>query len=223
MDLLAAWLDLCERVGAHGDCSGVGRSLVDAYAGPDRAYHDVRHLAEVLEHVDALAGAAAAADLVRLAAWFHDAVYDTHVGAQPAAGSSEEGAESSEERSARLATERLLGLGLDEADVTEVARLVRLTATHDPELGDADGAVLCDADLAVLARDPAGYAGYVAAVRQEYAHVPDPLFRTGRAAILRALLDQPQLFRTPTAAARWEARARANVTAELTTLDKGAG
>jgi predicted metal-dependent HD superfamily phosphohydrolase len=220
MDLLTAWLDLCDRVGARGDCPGVGRSLVDAYAGPDRAYHDVRHLAEVLEHVDALAGAAAAADLVRLAAWFHDAVYDTHAGPEPGESGA---AGSSEERSARLATERLLGLGLDEADVTEVARLVRLTATHDPEPGDADGAVLCDADLAVLARDPAGYAGYVAAVRQEYAHVPDHLFRTGRAAILRALLDQPQLFRTPTAAGRWEARARANVTAELTTLDKGPG
>ncbi len=216
MDLLTAWLDLCDRVGARGDCSGVGRSLVDAYAGPDRAYHDVRHLAEVLEHVDALAGAAAAADLVRLAAWFHDAVYDTHAGPESGEGVA---AGSSEERSARLATERLLGLGLDEADVTEVARLVRLTATHDPAPGDADGAVLCDADLAVLARDPAGYAGYVVAVRQEYGHVPDHLFRAGRAAILRALLDQPQLFRTPTAAARWEARARANVTAELTTLD----
>ncbi len=214
MDLLATWLDLCDRVGARGDCSGVGRSLMVAYAGPDRAYHDVRHLAEVLEHVDALAGAAAAADLVRLAAWFHDAVYDTHVGAEPG----DRGASSSEDRSARLATDSLFGLGLDEVEVTEVARLVRLTATHDPEPGDADGAVLCDADLAVLARDPTGYAGYVAAVRQEYAHVPDDLFRTGRAAILRALLDQPRLFRTPAAAARWEARARANVTAELTAL-----
>ena len=95
-----------------------------------------------------------------------------------------------------------------------------LTATHDPEPGDANGAVLCDADLAVLARDPAGYADYAAAIRREYAHVPDELFRRGRAAILRGLLEQPALFRTPSAVNRWEAEARANVAAELRDLER---
>ena len=44
--------------------------------------------------------------------------------------------------------------------------------------------VLSDADLAILARAADRYQDYAADVRREYAHVPDPAFRSGRAAIL---------------------------------------
>jgi predicted metal-dependent HD superfamily phosphohydrolase len=210
MDLVAAWARVCQAQRAVGDVSSAGGRLLDAYGGPGRIYHDLRHLAEVLARVDELAGEAENPDLVRLAAWFHDAVYV----AQPAAGGA-----SGEELSARLAELELAGLGLPVRARDEVARLVRLTARHAPAEGDHNGAVLCDADLAVLARDPAGYAAYVADVRREYAAVPEPAFRAGRAAILRALLEAPVLFRTPLGRSRWEAPARANLVAELRTLD----
>ena len=217
MDLFAAWTRVALAVGARGDVAGAGARLLGAYGSPERAYHDLRHLTEVLERVDELAAAAADPDLVRLAAWFHDAVYDTSP--DRAAGSDAGGSDAgNEELSAQLAERALLALRVDPDAAEEVARLVRLTAEHDPDPFDANGCVLCDADLAVLARDPAGYAQYVAAVRREYAHVPDELFRRGRAAILRGLLVQPVLFRTPSAHNRWEATARANVTAELRDL-----
>jgi len=95
---------------------------------------------------------------------------------------------------------------------------VLLTAGHDPAPDDADGAVLCDADLAILAADPEAYAAYTRAVRAEYAHVPDDAFRTGRAAVLQGLLDLPALFRTPHGHAMWEPRARANLRTELRNL-----
>ncbi len=82
--------------------------------------------------------------------------------------------------------------------MTEVARLVRLTVTHDPDGGDLNGETLCDADLAVLASDPAAYAAYAAAVREEYGFVPDDAFREGRAAVLRHLLDLPGSSAPPT-------------------------
>ena len=66
----------------------------------------------------------------------------------------------------------------------EVARLVRLTERHLPADDDANGCVLSDADLAILAATPERYAEYAADVRREYAHVPDDLFRAGRAAVL---------------------------------------
>jgi predicted metal-dependent HD superfamily phosphohydrolase len=62
------------------------------------------------------------------------------------------------------------------------------------------------------------YAEYVADVRGEYAHVPDVLFATGRAAVLRDLLAKPTLFHTAHARAHWEPAARANVEAELDEL-----
>ena len=102
-----------------------------------------------------------------------------------------------------------------------MARLVRLTATHRPEPDDRDGQVLSDADLAVLAADEERYAGYVAGVRAEYAHVADDDFRRGRAAVLRDLLAKPALFHTAAARDLWEERARANVTRELAGLERG--
>lgn len=99
-----------------------------------------------------------------------------------------------------------------------MGRLVLLTAGHAVSPDDPDGALLCDADLAVLAGDPMQYDRYAAAVRREYGHVPEPDFRAGRARVLDGLLALPALFRLPPLAARWEAPARANLTRELGTL-----
>jgi predicted metal-dependent HD superfamily phosphohydrolase len=120
--------------------------------------------------------------------------------------------------SAALAARVLPGAGVPGERVAAVTRLVRLTATHDPSPGDRDGILLCDADLAVLAGEPDGYAAYTAAVRAEFAHVPDEAFRTGRAAVLRRLTALPSLYRVPALHERWEERARANLAAELQAL-----
>ena len=180
--------------------------LAERYAEPHRRYHDLRHLHEVLQTVDELSGAADDIDTVRWAAWFHDAVYDVHRA-------------DNEERSAELAVEELTALGYEPARVDEVARLVRLTATHHPADGDANGAVLCDADLRILASESWRLAEYVHGVREEYAHVPEGDFRKGRAAVLRDLLSADRLYRTEVARDRWEERARANLAAELRQLE----
>jgi predicted metal-dependent HD superfamily phosphohydrolase len=182
--------------------------LAERYREPHRRYHDVRHLQEVLQAVDELADDADDVEAVRWAAWYHDAIYDVH-------------RDDNEERSSRLAEHELTALGCEPAMVDEVARLVRLTATHDTEHGDANGAVLCDADLRILAADPWRHAEYVADVRTEYAHVPEAQFRAGRAAVVRALLAMERLYRTERAHARWEDRARANLAAELRQLESG--
>ena len=178
-------------------------ALLAAYADPTRGYHDTRHLTEVLDRLDELGGPATALPVV-LAAWFHDAVYDGRPGA--------------EDRSAAWAERDLPAAGVDAATVAEVARLVRLTESHRPAEDDLVGGLLSDADLAILAATDERYAAYVADVRREYADVPDELFALGRAAVLRDLLDKPHLFHSPTARARWEDRARANVARELAAL-----
>jgi predicted metal-dependent HD superfamily phosphohydrolase len=185
----------------------IGGELLRRYGEPHRRYHTAEHLADVLDHVDELAAEADDADAVRLAAWFHDAVYN------PARADNEE-------RSAVLAERMLADTDLPPATTAEVARLVRLTTTHDPDEGDRNGAVLCDADLAILAADPERYAAYAAAVREEYAAVPDEAFRAGRADVLRSLLDLPALFRTAPGRERWEDAARHNLRTELMLLGR---
>ena len=102
--------------------------------------------------------------------------------------------------------------------MAEVVRLVRLTETHRPEEGDAEGCALSDADLGILAAPAQRYAAYVAAVRTEYAHLDDVTFTEGRALVLADLLDKPRLFHTGFAVEHWEAPARANASRELEEL-----
>jgi predicted metal-dependent HD superfamily phosphohydrolase len=203
--LIERWLTALPDPAAPG-ARTAGQDLLDRWSQPHRRYHTVGHLGAVLDVVDGHAGHAADPDAVRLAAWFHDAVYEP-------AGTG------NEEASADLAARVLPGLGLPAARVAEVVRLVRLTTGHDPAPGDRDGELLCDADLSVLAGDPAAYAAYALAVRHEYGFVPDEAFRAGRAAVLRHLLALPRLYRVPELAAAWEPAARANLAAELATLE----
>ncbi|NSC22404.1 hypothetical protein FM076_14925 [Streptomyces albus subsp. chlorinus] len=227
--LLTRWTTLLldAREGAEGpDPAPYGRDLLRRWAEPHRRYHTTAHLRAVLDRVDELVARydeSAVAEpepepnpepetepqpdpaAVRLAAWFHDAVYRPD-------------RSENEERSARLAERALPEAGVPAARTAEVARLVRLTVTHDPAPDDVNGALLCDADLAVLAGSPEQYAHYAAEVRQEYGFVPDAAFREGRADVLRQLLALPVLFRTPYARSRWEATARHNLTTELELL-----
>lgn len=201
MDLLERWTAL-----AGPQTLRLGEDLVGRYAEPHRRYHTTAHLTAVLDLVDELApGVAGDPDAVRLAAWFHDAVYDPERG-------------DNEERSARLAERMLTDTDLEPERRAEVARLVRLTLTHDPAENDLNGQVLCDADLAVLASGPEEYAAYAAAVREEYAFVPDEFFVAGRAEVLKGLLAKDTLFHTAEARARFEAVARHNVETELSLL-----
>jgi predicted metal-dependent HD superfamily phosphohydrolase len=200
-DLLTDWMRQLSGGTASVVIEEAGRGLLRRWSEPHRRYHDVTHLSAVLSTLDELAAPVE----VRLAAWYHDAVYDPR-------------ARDNEERSARLAVEELTRLGLGDDPAGEVARLVRLTTGHDPEDGDVNGALLCDADLAVLARPAPEYDRYAAAIREEYAHVPDEAFRAGRAAVLRHLLDLPALYRTPHLRERWEQPARANLRRELDAL-----
>lgn len=178
--------------------------LLAAWSEPHRRYHGVSHLRDILTHVEELAGWADDADAVRLAAWYHDSVYA--------------GLPDDEERSARRAEDDLSGLGLEPQLIDEVARLVRMTITHDPAPGDHNGEVLSDADLASLAVPRERYELNTAAIRAEYAHIPDEVFRKGRLQVLAGLLEGRGVFRTERARELWEGAAQGNLRAELATL-----
>jgi predicted metal-dependent HD superfamily phosphohydrolase len=216
LEISLAWH---RSVGAGHEQERVLDSIVARHREPHRRYHDVRHVCWVLRHVDELTSAEPTGDLAAIvvAACFHDAVYDPRSSANEAA-------------SARLARRELAELGWPPPRIDAVADMIEATATHvsgdDTQHAHAahcaaaasDVAVLLDADLAVLGAPPSAYAAYVNGVRAEYAHLDDVAWRTGRAAVVRALLDRPTRYLTPTGSSRWDARARANLTAELSAL-----
>lgn len=174
-----------------------------------RRYHTATHVAWVIRHVDQLAVSEPVdhLDEIVAAAFYHDAVYEA---AYPA----------NERASARLARRDLSTLGWDEASVERVGLMIE--ATEHPAIGGGsatgDTAILLDADLAILGADPAGYAAYVTGVRSEYRHVDDEDWAAGRAGVLEGFLRRSTIFQTPAGRDRWEARAQANVAAELADL-----
>jgi predicted metal-dependent HD superfamily phosphohydrolase len=187
----------------------LGVSLLMRYHEPHRRYHTAAHLHHVLVMIDELADNHDTF-LVRLAAWFHDAVYAIPPGQV-----------TNEEASARLSRRELSRAGLEQEDLNQVARLVRLTATHVPGARDPEGELICDADLAILAATPPEYARYVQQVREEHSSVEDKAFLAGRLAVLTELVQRP-LFRTGKGQ-RLVAAAQANVEAEIAEISDHLG
>jgi predicted metal-dependent HD superfamily phosphohydrolase len=180
--------------------------LMGRHREKHRKYHTAQHVSWVVRHVDELAADESPDDLgaIVAAALYHDAIYEP---ASPA----------NERASARLARRDLAGLGWDDERVSAVSDMIEGTKHHlDP--ADTDTAILFDADLAVLAADPASYGDYTRGVRAEYRHVDDDDWVTGRIAVLDGFLDRPSIYATASGRERWEDRARANLAAELATL-----
>lgn len=210
--LVPAFVRACRGAGAVAatdHVEAVGSALVERWTEPHRHFHDVRHLGRVLAHVDELAEETHDADLVRLAAFYHGAVLDTSEAAAYAGRAGEDATAGAE-----LAREELTYLGAPQAAVDRVVELVTSVGRHTAEADDVDAAVLCDADLAVLAVEPQRYRRYLEDLRAEYAHIPDEPFVRARAEILMRLVGRTRLFISPLGAA-WEEPARQNVTAEL--------
>lgn len=182
-----------------------GARVIARYAEPHRRYHNTEHLAAVQDRITEFATADHDLFLVRLAGFYHDAVYDIPIREL-----------TNEEASARLSIRELSRTGLEQEDLNEVARLVRLTATHLPGPRDPNGELLCDADLAVLGGSEAAYARYVAQVREEYGQVARLDFVQGRFHALRELASR-DLFHTPRGRALNQ-RARNNLVAECRSL-----
>lgn len=204
----ARWHAALDVVGAVcGDRDAVFQDLVDRYGAPDRHYHVFAHADGVVEGIRGLATRGDDRAPVELAGWFHDAVYDP-----TAAPGCNEGA------SAVLAETSLRALGVPRSAIAEVVRLVCLTTRHEVAPGDRNGALLCDADLATLAAGGGDYDRYVQMVRAEHPEVDDDAWRVGRRIVLRSFLDRPSIFATREGRARFEARARINISDELATL-----
>lgn len=194
-DLLARWHSTCQALGLRQDLT-LAEALLAAWSEPQRRYHTLQHLDECLAALAQWRHLAGEPELLALALWFHDAVYDPR-------------AHDNEARSADWAHRALPALGLPEQACDRVARLV--LATRDHVASDADMGLLLDLDLAILAANPQRFAAYERQIREEYAFVPEAEFRAGRRRILEGFLARGRLFVTEALHAVWDGRARANL------------
>lgn len=195
---------LWARLGASGDGAEAFDAVYTRWEEPHRRYHGVDHLRDCLARLDEAPPGADDRAEAEAALWYHDAVY------RP-------GAHDNEERSAEAASASLHQGGVPEHRARRVAELVRAT-DHLAPPSDATAALVCDVDLSILGRDPEAFAEYERRIREEYRHLPEPLYVAGRSRVLAALLGRDPLFLTPHFRRRYEAAARRNLRRALADL-----
>jgi predicted metal-dependent HD superfamily phosphohydrolase len=213
--LITSWTMDVRDVAPHAPPDDVvgraGAELLVRWNEPARRYHTTRHLVEMFGALEELEEAGEIdgrqCSVARLAAWFHDAIYDP--GASPG---------SNEMDSAALARDTLQELGFGAHDVHAIDRLIQLTASHDADGAEPFDAAFLDADLWILSAPKDRFDGYCDQVREEFAHVPDPAYRRGRKALLEPLAHRDTIYRTSRALHRWETPARINLGRELARL-----
>jgi predicted metal-dependent HD superfamily phosphohydrolase len=183
--------------------------VVRHYAEARRHYHTLEHIDRVLASVDLLGEVTEDPTAVELAAWLHDVIYDPR-------------ARDNEARSAELARELLARLQVPSVINERVAELILTTIDHQTG-GDTDAEVLLDADLSVLGAESAAYDDYRAAIREEFAWLPEPAYRAGRATLLRRFLERRDIFHTTLMKEALEEQARRNIQRELGELEPAIG
>lgn len=202
------WARVLEKYGAAPlDVYPPFDVLVTAYQAPERHYHNLEHLAEMFKVVERLARAVENHGALHLAIWFHDAVYDSR-------------AKDNERRSGELAVDLLGPLGVPDSTIERVVQMIWATAhtagAVPPALTDTQ--VLLDADLAILGASEERYRRYAADIRREYTWVPEADYRAGRTAVLEKFLAAPRIYHTQIMFEEGDARARANLRAEIASL-----
>lgn len=195
--LARSWQRCASALASQAIAGSVFDELVARYSEPHRKYHTVQHLAECLAHFEAVRHLAEHPDEVEIALWFHDGIYDTQ-------------RHDNERQSADWARAVLEGQGAEPATVQRVDELIMATC-HSALPVSPDAKLLVDVDLSILGALPSRFAEYEEQIRQEYAFVPEEIFRQKRGEILRAFLGRPLIYSTPHFQAALEARARDNL------------
>lgn len=181
------------------------RQVISGYAEKHRAYHNLSHISALLRLAESFRAQFEDLRSVRLAIWFHDAIY------QPKSATNET-------ESAKLAVEKLSQLNAPAATIRRVERMISATQRHDAAGLDADGRLFLDFDLSILGADAEIYRHYAAAIRREFSFVPWFLYRRSRRRILENFLRREHLYLTSQMREKYEAAARFNVENEIKAL-----
>ena len=187
-------------VGIETICQGI----VNAYTEPHRFYHNLQHINECLQLFERYRHLADNALEVKLALWFHDAVYDTK-------------AADNEEKSAVLAKTLLFKSGIADEVVVNVSNLI-LATKHQQLAQTNDEKLIQDIDLAILAASPVRFAEYQWQIRQEYAWVPEIIYRQKRTEVLNSFYNRAQIYSSAEIYKELELQARWNLQRALSAL-----
>jgi predicted metal-dependent HD superfamily phosphohydrolase len=210
------WEQLCKQIGADDAapaCSTRWWACIrDHYCEPSRRYHILKHLQFMFGYFDQYQTKLERPQLVSLAIFFHDIIYD---------GSPQNDEEASAAEFRKFGAESQL----PQEDIDIVADWIIRTADHKCSRKDStDCRFFMDFDLSILGQPWDTYKGYFCAVSEEYRLLKRvspliwraifPFFRsTAMAPLLN--VDRGPIFSTTEFQQAMEAQAQANLSREL--------
>src|SRR5687767_11599947 len=145
------------------------------YTSGRRHYHNLHHIAALLQFCEQYAGELKDRDVVEFAVFYHDIIYNVL-------------RKDNEPRSARLAVKRLTALQVPADKIEQVKLYIEATQTHAitaavTHTGDLQ--LFLDFDMSILAAGWDVYEAYARQVRKEYHIYPDKLYYAGRKQFLQ--------------------------------------
>lgn len=174
------------------------------YSEKSRHYHNLRHLENMFEEIDAIKDQIENFDIISFSIFYHDVIYDST-------------SKVNEEKSAEFSKERLTSLGLNNEDIQKVFLQILATKSHKKS-DDEDTNFLLDADLSILGKDDEVYLEYTKQIRKEYSIYPDFLYKPGRKKVLEHFLQLESIFKTDYFKRKYEVQARRNIESEWRNL-----
>jgi predicted metal-dependent HD superfamily phosphohydrolase len=178
-----------------------------AYGAPERHYHNLAHIAHMLRAFEKLDLPEDVLMEMRAAAIYHDIVYVTQ---------NQQLYRQNEYLSSARGVAFLGSIHAPDAFLDAFKARVEATRTHEiDQKADYYGALFLDLDMSILGAKPAIYRDYVAAIRKEFAGIPDEVFYPARLKFLRDTLQKDRIFKTDLMHERLDRAARKNIRDEI--------
>ena len=180
------------------------QELIKLYGSKGRYYHNLNHIKTLLKLSGQYRSLLGSPQAVDFAIWYHDAIYQVLK-------------QNNEEKSAELAKEHLLKMGVCGRVISDCFKLILGTKSHklSDDLLTFDAKFLMDIDLLILAESREVYLQYVRNIRREYGVFPDLIFNRARKEVLRRFLTSERIFKTVIFYDLNEKKARENLAYEL--------
>jgi predicted metal-dependent HD superfamily phosphohydrolase len=175
------------------------------YSKRNRYYHNLSHLDKLVALLSAVFDQIKDWQTIIFSVAYHDIIYNPLKN-------------DNEEKSAKLALQRLRELHLPEVQCDKCFSQIMATKGHEISK-DNDTNLFTDADLAILGSDSKNYTQYTKMIRKEYQFYPDLIYRPGRKKVLQHFLQMPYIYKTDYFRHQFEELARINLNNELKELN----
>ncbi|WGH77029.1 hypothetical protein P8625_07810 [Tenacibaculum tangerinum] len=174
------------------------------YTHTKRHYHTLEHLTSLFFQLNSVKEKITHWETILFTLFYHDIIYNALKN-------------NNEEKSAKLAIERMKQLLVPEEIINNCRAQILATKAHNLSKS-SDTNYFIDADLSILGQEWEVYVQYYKNVRKEYTMYPNLIYNSGRKKALQHFLTMENIYKTDFFYEKFEKNARTNIQREIALL-----